>query len=357
LICGLCATAAGAQPEAYPLWDGEETIDVDALPEPEGMVHREIYRAVEGQYQFLHGLAIISYEGTLFASWANSPVDENSADEVMRAARSTDHGNTWSAPELIAPGIDGPELHSHGVFLIAPSGRLRAYAARYGIGAGKFPGLVTESWELNSASGRWEPRGVAIENARPVDAPQRLAGGGWVMGIFDRDLRPGVAWSEDDDASRWTTTPLAGESDVFGDTTIVQHADRLVAIVRNAPTAAVAESFDGGRTWSELAPSNFPMAPSKAFAGRLSTGQWYLASNIKDRNNLVLSVSRPQERSLHKAWIVRRGKSTPPRFPGRAKGRQWSYPYACEHDGKLYLAYSIGKEDAGLSIIPIASLQ
>ena len=31
-------------------------------------------------------------------------------------------------------------------------------------------------------------------------------------------------------------------------------------------------------------------------------------------------------------------------------------PYGYEHDGKLYVVYSVGKEDCGLSVVPIESL-
>jgi hypothetical protein len=47
----------------------------------------------------------------------------------------------------------------------------------------------------------------------------------------------------------------------------------------------------------------------------------------------------------------------PPRFSGQAKGKQWSYPYGYEHDGNLYVVYSIGKEDCGLSVVPIEALK
>ncbi len=50
-------------------------------------------------------------------------------------------------------------------------------------------------------------------------------------------------------------------------------------------------------------------------------------------------------------------KEGPPRFSGKAKGKQGSYPYGYEHDGKLFVVYSIGKEDCGLSVLPIESLK
>ena len=60
---------------------------------------------------------------------------------------------------------------------------------------------------------------------------------------------------------------------------------------------------------------------------------------------------------MSRMWRIRHGKSIPPRFSGNAKGKQWSYPYGYEHDGKLFVVYSIGKEDCGLSVVPVAALK
>jgi hypothetical protein len=113
---------------------------------------------------------------------------------------------------------------------------------------------------------------------------------------------------------------------------------------------------DCGRTWSKAKQSNLPMPRAKAYLGKLSTGQLYLLSNLKNRDTLVVSVSRPGEQTLNQMWRIRHGKSTPPRFAGAAKSKQWSYPYGYEHDGKLYVVYSVGKEECGLSVLPISSL-
>ena len=116
-------------------------------------------------------------------------------------------------------------------------------------------------------------------------------------------------------------------------------------------------SDDYGKTWSTARPSNLPMPRSKAYLGKLSTGQLYLVHNVRNRDTLAVSVSEPGELTLSKTWRIRHGSSKPvPRFKGSAKSPQWSYPYGYEHDGKLYVVYSIGKEDCGLSVIPIKSL-
>jgi hypothetical protein len=99
------------------------------------------------------------------------------------------------------------------------------------------------------------------------------------------------------------------------------------------------------------------MPRAKAYLGTLSTGQCYLVSNYRSRDTLVISVSPPGQGLLSRMWRIRHGKSPAPRFQGFAKGKQWSYPYAHEHDGKLYVVYSVGKEECGLSVMPVASLR
>ena len=131
-----------------------------------------------------------------------------------------------------------------------------------------------------------------------------------------------------------------------------------MAVIRGGGGVAwVAISEDCGKTWTKARPSNYPMPRSKAYLGKLSTGQLYLVANYRDRDSLVIAVGKPGEKTLSEMHLIRHGSSKPvPRYEGAAKSPQWSYPYAHEHHGKLYIVYSIGKEDCGLSIIPIESL-
>ena len=89
------------------LWTGPPIPEVHDIPYLDAVTHVRVHAAAEGEYQFLHGASIVEHRGTLFASWANSPIDENSADEVVRGRRSTDGGLTWSKVEVIAPGFKG----------------------------------------------------------------------------------------------------------------------------------------------------------------------------------------------------------------------------------------------------------
>lgn len=350
-------------PKPVTLWTGPPIpADLEQIPFVPGMTHQTIHRATKDGYKFLHGAAIIAYKGTLYANWANSPKNENGPEETLQGRRSNDGGKTWSDLEIIGPGFEGSDRHSHGVLLVH-QGKLWVICSRFGIGkpAKRFPGLQAEAFVLNEATDAWESQGIVMQNCWPYDEPVRMENGNLITGGQDKDGLPVVAISHGDDLTHWDTVLIPFPPELkpsFAETTVMANGKTVRAIIRGgAGVAWIATSDDFGRSWSLAGQSNLPMPRSKAYFGKLSTGQEYLVSNLKNRDALVISVSRPGETTLSRMWKIRHGKSGPPRFTGFAKGKQWSYPYAHEHDGKLYVVYSIGKEDCGLSILPIESLQ
>jgi hypothetical protein len=103
------------------------------------------------------------------------------------------------------------------------------------------------------------------------------------------------------------------------------------------------------------------MATSKPYAGTLSTGQRYLvctttADTGGKRSPLTIAVSRPGESVFSKVFVIRR--SVFPEGPGVSSERaEFSYPYAVEHEGRLYIGYTHKSHVANeLAIIPISSL-
>lgn len=351
-----------APPQPFKLWTGPPIpADVEKIPFVKGLVHRTVHRAAKDGYKFLHGAAIVQHKGVFFANWANSPTNENGPHETLQGRRSSDGGITWSELELIAPGFKGPERHSHGV-LFVHKGELWTICARFGIGAPgrRFPGLQAEAFVLNGKTDRWKSRGVVMKNCWPYDQPVRMASGNYITGGQDKDGLPVVAISHGDDLTRWDSVLIPYDRRLqpsFAETTVWAEGKRVVAVIRGGGGVAwVSTSDDYGRTWSKAGPSNLPMPRAKAYLGRLSTGQLYLLSNLGNRDTLVISVSRPGKQSFSRMWRIRHGRSTPPRFPGRAKSKQWSYPYGYEHKGKLYVVYSIGKEDCGLTVLPVAAM-
>jgi len=262
---------------------------------------------------------------------------------------------------MIGPGFDGPERHSHGV-LFVHQGEVWTICARFGVGPlGRwFPGLQAEAFVLDDRTDRWESRGVVMRNCWPYGAPVKLAGGNFITGGQDKDGLPVVAVSRGDDLLQWDTMHIPYPPELapsFAETTVWADGNRVLAVIRGGANVAwVATSDDAGRSWSTAQPSSLPMPRAKAYLGRLSTGQLFLVSNYGNRDTLLISTGQPGATTLSRVWRLRHGRSAAPRFPGRAKGKQWSYPFAHEHNGKLYVVYSVGKEECGLTVVPVKSL-
>jgi len=352
-----------ALPQPFTLWSGPPIpSDVEEIPFAEGVEHRTIHRPSEDGYKFLHGAAIVEHKGVMYANWANSPVNENGPHETLQGKRSNDGGVTWSELEVIGPGFEGNQRHSHGVLFVHKD-ELWTICARFGVGTPgrRFPGLQAEAFVLDEQTDRWKSRGIVMKNCWPYDEPVRMASGDFITGGQDKDGLPVVAISSGDDLTQWKSVLIPYDRRLkpsFAETTVWSEGDRVTAVIRGGGGVAwVSTSEDFGRTWSKAGPSSLPMPRAKAYFSKLSTGQLYLLSNLGNRDTLVISVSRPGEQTLSRMWRIRHGKSIPPRFPGQAKGKQWSYPYGYEHDGELYIVYSVGKEDCGLSVIPVASLK
>ena len=220
------------------------------------------------------------------------------------------------------------------------------------------------AFRFDDATGKWGQES-AIEGFHPLNRPQRTASGNWVMGGQYGLIFPHVAISHGDDLTQWDVVeiPSGPEHKVnFAETSLVVERDTITAYVRtDTELLHVSESTDGGRSWRRLAASNLQVSTSKTCAGVLSTGQRYLAFNMREpdthlwsRNALAIAVSAPGERSFQKIVLVRNGKAPAYRVPGFAKGPQWSYPSVEEYGGNVYIAYTVTKEDCCLSVLPLS---
>jgi hypothetical protein len=326
----------------------------------------------DGQYTFLHGAAIVHHKGRMYANWANSPVHENSPDESLQGSSSGDGGLTWTPREVIARPRSGDPNFSHTAFL-SLNGELWTFAARFrglreepGL---KFPDLQVEALVLDEKTNTWKTRGTVARDMWPYVEPIRLANGNWITAGQGSFGEPGVLISQGGDLTKWRTIQIPVAKDMpqgFGETALLPIAGgrELLALVRPGSGTRVAwasVSRDNGETWSETRPTNFPIGLSKMYSGRLSTGQPYVVANFpswgrSDRDTLIIAVGRSGADTFDRLYQVRFGP-TRPVYSGFAKGAQWSYPYAHEHDGKLYIVYSVNKEECGLSIIPISALK
>jgi hypothetical protein len=176
-----------------------------------------------------------------------------------------------------------------------------------------------------------------------------------------------VAISRGDNFTHWdlVVIPIAvGRRLIWGESTVIVEGNRITNISRYGAEAIALVSYsdDYGRTWTPSSPSNLPMATSKPYAGTLSTGQRFLvctttADSGARRSPLTIAVSKPGESLFSKVFVIRH--SVFPSGPGVSDPNlDFSYPYAVEHEGKLYIGYTHKSHYANeLAVIPVQSLE
>jgi hypothetical protein len=377
----LAATSLMAAEPATPLWEERapllKTAELPVLQDARFSVIKP-YEFNKDGYRFLHGVALGFHKGRLYASFGHNQGGENTDTEEARFCVSDDDGKTWGEVRTMDSG-DGPVGVSHGAFL-SHKGTLWAFHGAY---TGTMKGVHTRAYVLDETTQQWQPKGTVIEGGFwPMQEPQKMEDGNWIMaglkvGAGDPAI---VAISHGEDFTHWDVVPIPQAKDLkkmWGESTVIVNGKQITSLSRygDDALALVATSEDYGRTWGEMRPSNLPMATSKPIAGTLSTGQRYLvctttADSGKRRSPLTIAVSRPGETLFSKVFVIRHAEF--PGGPGEShKGAALSYPYAVEHDGKLYVGYSnsgdkstrvgTGRElwnnnSAELAVIPLASL-
>ena len=359
---------APAPADRPPLWTPATPFpSFEVMPDLDIVTHVAVERAQPDGYHYLHESALAWHRGALWCGWANHREREvNTKDELIRGSRSTDGGLTWAPPTIwAAPPERGAESYNHPA-LTELAGRLWGFFTRWDAGQ-----PATEIFTLDDATGAWQSTGKRIPGFLPFRPPLKLRDGNWIMGgeVFWYDAA--VAISRGDDFTTWEVVKLPRPEEVkllYPETALVDLGDVLVALCRprEAPTAPMSVSHDCGRTWAPLWHSNFPLAATQPYAGRLSTGQHYLLTGNQEEGRALMSiaVTRPGGRVFERVWKVRHQRFPRRRlFGGYGKGTmvgqptEWSYPAAVEVDGKLYISYTQGKEDCALSIIPVSVLR
>ncbi|MDY0169003.1 MAG: LamG-like jellyroll fold domain-containing protein [Thermoguttaceae bacterium] len=361
-------------PEPFELWAGAELPASDDIPVVEGVTFSVIKQRepeVDG-YNWLHGAALCWHKGKLYASFGHNKGSENTETEEARGRVSPDGGNTWGEVFTMDPGEENLAV-SHGVFL-SHDGKLWAFMGAF---YNHFQRTHTRAYLLDEATGQWQPQGAVVgEGFWPMQEPLKMDDGNWIMSGcrvgrgYDLEHLPAVAISRGEDLTQWDMVVICaapGVSRVWGESTVIVDGARILNVSRwgGRAYALAATSDDYGRTWTPSGPSNLPMAASKPYTGTLSTGQHYLvctttADSGNRRSPLTIAVTRPGEPVFSAVYRIRDAVHD---GPGESHpAARLSYPYAVEHEGKLYVVYSncggrgANRNSAEMAIIPISAL-
>ncbi len=117
-------------------------------------------------------------------------------------------------------------------------------------------------------------------------------------------------------------------------------------------------SDDRGDTWSDLLPTNFPNSLSRAFVGRLPDGRYYIVGNNYDillnRKHMLIALSDDGYVFNKQYKLI--GGNTTRRVNGRHKEDGYHYPNCYAEDDKLFVIYSVNKEDIEVGIVDTGKL-
>jgi hypothetical protein len=365
------STEIAADTSLIPVWDPAVPFpSTQEMRELDIVTHVSVERAQPGGYHYLHEATIAWHRDKFYLGWANHPTKETGDhDELIRGCSSPDALH-WSKPEIWAQApligttsINQPRLFSH-------KGKLYVFFTCWR----KEHVPATEIFILNDNTGEWEwQEESTISVFVPFCSPQRMDNGNWIIGGSSHWNDAAVAISDGDNFLKWTKVVIPRPDNLkllYPETAIVNRRNNnLLAFCRpqqhtrdvpDAWSAPVAESHDGGYTWTTLGLSNFPLAPSQPFAGKLSTGHNYLLTNNLEDERCLLSIAltEPDGKFFRHIFKVRHQQWPRIRLFENSLGKptELAYPTAIEHNGNLYIAYSQGKEDCALSIVPIETL-
>jgi len=298
--------------------------------------------------------------GDLLSAWFTG-THEGSADVTIHGARFT--GGAWSAPVELAHASGVPCWNP--VLFRSKEGRLWLYY-KYGkspdtwAGARKFSNDEGRTWSTEERL----PNGIL----GPIKDKPLVLGDGAIVSGSSVEHGDWSVWIERsvDDGQTWTKTgPIKLPKSIDTPAPIPSSRTKTVGIIQptivqldgphlrfyarsksRASRIAAADSFDGGKTWSEPHFIDLPNPNSGIDAVRLRDGRIILIFNnsYDERTPLNLAVSRDGEHFT----IFRTLEDTP---------GEYSYPAIIQAgDGDLLMTYTWHRETIKFVRVPLSAV-
>jgi len=301
------------------------------------------------------------FDGRYWLAWSSSKVSEEDPDQHIMYATSKD-GHSWTAAQTLAPdpdGASGPQRWiTRGMFV--EGGHLYALGALVASADYKNQGkgivwrdlqLVRFVWTGED----WKRDSVFADNCMNNFPPLRY-GGRYVMPCRDNTMALKIDVGE---PGRWKSIPINAEApfNKMDEPTLYRASDdTLQLIIRDGARSHYllrAISTDNGNTWTAPVRTDYPDATSKNFASRLSNGNFFLINNPNQtaRDPLAISVSKD-------GWVFTNPHALRASSQMPSPSTKWTfqYPHAIEHDGSLWVAYSVNKRDIEVCEIKLSEL-
>ena len=331
-----------------------------AVGEGAGTVAAEvfsIFRAREGTNGFNMHPYVARYGGKFWAIWSTNRVRDLQAGQYVKYATSVD-GVRWVDGGAVTPSEEATNHRYFARGLWVRDGELWALAARDEAVRPLFgPGLELRGYRWTGT--RWEgPVTVAADTINNF-APERVAGGDWMMAR--RDHRMAISMMTGD-VGRWRKVEIAGAKGLDEPVWWALPDGTLTAAFRDGRRSRRlyrSFSFDGGKTWTEPAKTDFPDAMAKFNVLRLKSGLYVMASNPNPSGRRIpLSLSVSRDGRIFSGQAVLRGAETVYRYAGKDPGYAgYHYPQLLEHGGYLWVIHAENMEDIVIARVRLGELE
>ena len=200
-------------------------------------------------------------DGTLYCVFREGTVHGYSAEGKAMLSKSTDHGRTWSAAQVI---IDVPENDDRNVAIVELPNRDLLVTYNTYSRTGQCEAMAIRSSDQGKT---WRtPRPVGRQSTRTKSAAVALAGGAILLPFYSEGpgaVRCSLAGLSADGGDHWQIVEVPNADGFVGDEWDVLEVTpgRLIGLVRNehpksGGTFWKTESRDGGRTWAAARPTN-----------------------------------------------------------------------------------------------------
>ncbi len=326
-----------------------------------------VYRANPESWAYSHHQTITKFGDRYVASWSNGFLHEDYVGQEVHCAWSAD-GVDWSQPQVVVATPVESKLVRNNAGLYAGNGRLYNYvcvAKDFGKDVAE-PVLNDQPIHLDvyetTDVENWTHHENICPNVYLFEGPRMTRGGKLMCCGFDLVRRNGMVliW---DDPSNPATSPRVVDIPESPDgfypeqSTWYQTDDGRIWMYHRDQSMsgqlALTWSDDEGETWSPLLRTDFPSTYSRAYAGRLNDGRYYICGNnfdvLLNRKHLLIALS-DDGYVFNRQYVLVEGNTTR-RVNGRHKEDGYHYPNCCSDGDKLFVIYSVNKEDIEVGIL------
>jgi hypothetical protein len=368
-------------------WEGNLKPDYGELPR-KPLDRFTVYRATPETYGYNHGPSICRLQDRYIAVWSSCRRHEGYRDQITTWSFSED-GKKWSKPQSLAWNNPEDPWRRGGGGLYASERKAVAYVntrnpeekagwvdvfvTEDGRNWEEHPKLVedvgfnegpriTSSGRLFTTGGRGRvPVAVLFEGADPLSRPR-------TVDIPLPDTYYGLCPPPDLAPSHLGSPPPPSPPGIHvGEPVLCEPSwyqtddGRIWMFLRDQTLSCclyLSYSDDEGETWSVASRTDFPDCTSKFHAGRLPDGRFYIVGNstyyLMNRKVLILSTS-DDGKTFDKMFML---ADNPPkrRIDGYHKERGYQYPNTFIEDNRMYIIYSVNKEDIEVGILNLDSI-